>query len=897
MKFFYKIPDFLTEISYRYPFTVVLIAFLLAAAGGYIYFFKLPIISDRDQLVSKALETNRIYQEYRDEFGGEQVLVLVAKTKDTRAIPTPEQRKQMKLLAKHWAQQLRLRPELFPNVWERIESADWNSLALLYLQLENLQKLGEVLNEHLPKFEEWAHSPSLSKVFAILNQEFKNIGTDTATTNRERISIVLSGLTDFLRWLQKELTDEQSVATNGSNSDFYSFLSQGRFDPDGFIFSRDGRLLTAFATVSANSGQQNRYAEVMEFAEAALKNALAEIPESLGLEAGLAGMPALEYEELKTAHQDFSRSAVIALFCVTLLFVLAFRNFIRPALAAACLCLAIAITFGVVWLTIGHLNLLAMIFTVILVALGIDFAIHFVTHYEHALAEGDTPAQAIKVTYSSIGGALWMGGITTATAFLSACFTEFAGLAELGIIAGSGLIICLICMVVVYPAMLFLLDTRQELLKTKKNIFFNPIGIIISRLNFKTARWIAVVSVLLLGLGYFFGQYTFDTNLLNLQAMDSQANRWQRILLSTGDRSLFAICTFKDRNSLERMQNIFDDSPGWVEATESLYPSNELEKREILASLCEQVGAIKIEQPGLHSTVAFKRQIWNFRQTIRKYRNANLEAKTALADLENELSSLYRTINILPPEKLKLKLTTLENKVSLDFKDRLPELQSFFCPPPLSIDRLPESLKSRFLGKNGSLALFIYPAKNVWEQANLAEFVQKARGIEPNIAGELVSLYENGQSIIRSFLQASGYSLAAILVLLLIWSRSVRSTLLSLLPLITSVGLLLGIMTWYRIHWNFTNFFALPILIGIGVDSGIHLVKAWQDKNPQTFQRAGKAVFLSSMTTIVGFGILATSDHLGVRSLGLVLFLGISFCLLASLVFLPAALKLFMKKD
>jgi hypothetical protein len=201
------------------------------------------------------------------------------------------------------------------------------------------------------------------------------------------------------------------------------------------------------------------------------------------------------------------------------------------------------------------------------------------------------------------------------------------------------------------------------------------------------------------------------------------------------------------------------------------------------------------------------------------------------------------------------------------------------------------------LGKNGSLALLIYPAKNVWEQANLEEFLQKARGIEPNITGELVSLYENGQSIIRSFLQASGYSLAAILVLLLVWSRSVRSTLLSLLPLITSVGLLLGIMNWYLIHWNFTNFFALPILIGIGVDSGIHLVKAWQDKNPQTFQRAGKAVFLSSLTTIVGFGILATSDHLGVRSLGLVLFLGISFCLLASLVFLPAALKLFMKKD
>ncbi len=270
----YKTVQFVSTVSYRYPITIILIATLLAAAGGYIYFFKLPIISDREQLVSKALETNRIYQEYRDEFGDEQVLVLVAKTKDTQAIPNPEQRKQMKLLVKRWAQQLRQRPGLFPNVWERIESSEWNSLALLYLKLEDLRKLGDALNVHLPKFEEWSHSPSLSKVFAVINKEFKSVGVDTTAINREQIPIVLAGLTDFLRWLQEELTDEQSVAENGSDSGFYSFLSQGRFDPDGFIFSRDGRLLTAFATVSANSGQQNRYAEVMEFAEAALKNAL-----------------------------------------------------------------------------------------------------------------------------------------------------------------------------------------------------------------------------------------------------------------------------------------------------------------------------------------------------------------------------------------------------------------------------------------------------------------------------------------------------------------------------------------------------------------------------------------------------------------------------------------------
>ena len=126
MKLLSKTPEIFSSASYRYPITIVLIATLLAAAGGYIYFFKLPIISDREQLVSKTLETNRIYQEYRDEFGDEQVLVMVVKTKDTQAIPNPQQRKQMKLLAKRWAEQLRQRPELFANVWERIENAEWN---------------------------------------------------------------------------------------------------------------------------------------------------------------------------------------------------------------------------------------------------------------------------------------------------------------------------------------------------------------------------------------------------------------------------------------------------------------------------------------------------------------------------------------------------------------------------------------------------------------------------------------------------------------------------------------------------------------------------------------------------------------------------------------------------
>jgi len=118
-----------------------------------------------------------------------------------------------------------------------------------------------------------------------------------------------------------------------------------------------------------------------------------------------------------------------------------------------------------------------------------------------------------------------------------------------------------------------------------------------------------------------------------------------------------------------------------------------------------------------------------------------------------------------------------------------------------------------------------------------------------------------------------------------------------MLPLLASLGLLLGFMKWgpRPTPWNFANFFGLPILIGIGVDSGIHLVHAWKQSSVNTLLAAGKAVFFSSATSLIGFGILSTSHHLGVGSLGYILFWGIAFCLIISLTLLPVALKVFIK--
>ncbi|MFQ5602120.1 MAG: MMPL family transporter [bacterium] len=895
------------QIPVRTPVAAIILACILASFGGYVYFFRLKIISDRRVLVNPRLEANRSYQKYLTEFGDDKFLVLVLSSTLQEAagalpaLPDKSQRQAMKQAAARWAELLRQRSDLFPKILERIDWDALGPLALLYVPKQALDEMLLFINDKLPEIQTWSQNPTLDHLLSILS---KYMQVDSLPGDSRRLPMLLGGLNQFFKWLQLELQQTGSNLKKPLDlkNELPSVFSNGAYDRDGFFFTNDGRLLTVFANIHADPNRQNQYAEGMQFAEQALRTALRTLPDSLNITGGLAGVPALEYEEMKTTRRDFTRSTLIALLGVTLLFAFGFGNLLRPALATLCLCLAIGMTFGFVYLFIGHLNLLAMVFTVILVALGIDFSIHFVTHYEQALNAGHSPAQAIEKTYHTIGSALWMGGLTTGVAFLSAYFTEFSGLSELGIIAGAGLLICLSCMILIYPAMLFLLDTRfPKIVKSfrlRSMAEILPLQVPFEQTPRNKLSLFLTAAILLVSAGYFFGQYDFDTNLLNLQALEGKAKKWQRLLLATDDRTNFAISLHPDRPSMEQTRAKLLVATEFVRRTESLYPAEEAQKRQLLQAIHKKLARVNISNSAEVSLFNVKRRLWNVRQTVRKYRQSSEKAKAALAELAGTVDGLYRTLNDLPAEVSLKRLQSLQSDLIQAVRTLLKEVLVYLDPPPLTLAQIPLSLRERFQGKDGSVALLIYPANNTWNRRELEEFVTRTRKIDPNIFGEIVALYENGRSLIRSFLYSATYALIAILILLLLWTRSMRSTLFSLLPLISSVGVLLGLMQWLpgKIYWNFANFFALPILIGIGVDSGIHLVRAWKQNSIDIYHGAAKAVLFSSLTTMIGFGILATSDHLGIGSLGLILFIGITLCLISSLTLLPAALNLFMKK-
>jgi len=219
----------------------------------------------------------------------------------------------------------------------------------------------------------------------------------------------------------------------------------------------------------------------------------------------------------------------------------------------------------------------------------------------------------------------------------------------------------------------------------------------------------------------------------------------------------------------------------------------------------------------------------------------------------------------------------------------------------IRVQDLPESLRSRFVGVSGKFVLQVYPRKNVWQREDQREFIHELReALDPDgdnhpvITGTPVQLYEYTGLLKRSYEEAALYALAAIAILVFVHFRSLLSLMLALLPVAVGTLWLGGIMGFFGIAVNPANIMTLPLVIGIGVTNGIHILNRFaEEQSPGILSKStGKAVLVSGLTTIAGFGSLILAKHQGIQSLGLVMSTGVATCMISGITFLPAVLKL-----
>jgi multidrug efflux pump subunit AcrB len=252
---------------------------------------------------------------------------------------------------------------------------------------------------------------------------------------------------------------------------------------------------------------------------------------------------------------------------------------------------------------------------------------------------------------------------------------------------------------------------------------------------------------------------------------------------------------------------------------------------------------------------------------------------------------------LVDPAASSQKLAVFQQAFFEDIGSTFDALKSQDSSAPLRAADLPAALRDRFVGVNGKHLLMVYPRKDVWNRENQDEFIKELRTIDPDVTGTPVQLFEYTTLLKRSYEEAAQYSLAAIAILVLIHFRSVLSLILTLIPVGIGFLWLAGFMGYHGIPSNPANIMMLPLVIGIGVTNGIHILNRFaEEQHPSILARStGKAVLISGLTSIAGFGSLILAQHRGIHSLGLVMAVGLATCMISGLTFLPALLNLFVR--
>jgi uncharacterized protein len=271
-----------------------------------------------------------------------------------------------------------------------------------------------------------------------------------------------------------------------------------------------------------------------------------------------------------------------------------------------------------------------------------------------------------------------------------------------------------------------------------------------------------------------------------------------------------------------------------------------------------------------------------------------VELRQQVMELRNATHELNQQLRIMPTNETSLKLASFQQALFNDIRDTFDTLRTQDDRSRLAVQDLPEAIRKRFLGKTGKFLVQVYPKEDVWKRENQEKFVAELRTIDPNVTGTPVQLYEYTSLLKSSYQQAAGYALIAIVILVLLHFRNISCVILALLPVTLGALWMIGIMGIFEVPFNPANIMTLPLIIGVGVTNGIHILNRFaEEQNPAVLARStGKAVLVSGLNTIAGFGSLMVAQHRGISSLGFVMAVGTATCMLAGVTVLPAILNL-----
>jgi uncharacterized protein len=854
--------------------------FLFLGCVAYTVFF-LKADMNRDNLVGPNQKYHQNYLALQKEFPQPDDIVVVVESDDL------EKNRQF---VERIAAKMSAETNLFRDVFFQQSLAVMGDKALLFATETNLVEMQTTLHAAQPFIKQFTQTTNLVSLFEQINTAFRTAPREETAETRSLVKslpalarIISQARESLLRPGAPPSPNVVTLLGGNENDLLASYLTFAK----GKMF-----LVTTHAP---NNDQTDR---VVNRLRELVRQTQTEVP---GLNVGVTGQPVLDFDEMEQSARDTGLASIVSLVLCLLIFIYGYNETGRPLKATICLLIGLGYTMAFTTLVIGHLNILTITFAPMLIGLAIDFGVHLITRYEEELRHGKTELAALTKAMVFTGQGIFTGALTTAGAFLAMALTNFKGIQEMGIICGGGLMLCLIPMLTMLPAMLL----RGKQNQLDHHFREDERRARIEKIWLERPWRVTAVTVCLCVLAAVAARKLyFDYNLIKMQSPRLSSVVFEGKLLDSAEKSLLYGAVVADSLAdAVALQKKFEALPVVAETQPPFYKDflnpDQSEKLKLIGAIKNQVAALEFAPPDPRpvDVNALSRTLYSLNGYLG---NALVEIGNTDAALTNKIVALRETIvdlrkTALAGDALALAdLAQFQRALFADLHDTFDLLQRQDNSAPLKVDDLPPALHHRFVGVNGKLLIQIYPKEDVWERAPQEKFVAALRSIDPNATGTPVQLLEYETLLKNSYVQAAWYSLAAIALMVLFHFRSFGAVILSLLPVAIGTLWLAGLMGYFGVPVNLANIMTLPLVIGIGVTNGIHILNRYAEEGtPGILSRStGKAVLVSGLTAIAGFGSLILAQHRGIHSLGVVMSVGIAMCMIAALTFLPAFLNL-----
>jgi uncharacterized protein len=942
------------------PRLTLWLVLLLACGSVGITFNDMKLRTSRGDLVDPTAAFSRTWHEYKTAFGVTSDLVVVVETEDANPAL-------IRTVLDDLGERLEREPELFAHPLYRIQQRAMRKKALQLLSPSELKTTMRRVDAFDP---------------VVRNRQWDLIRTEAlaARLRRQIVAAERAGepaehLYKYANLLAESLSHFMLVSSSGASLENATFQSPW---PELVSVGADDNVtdtdVAYFLNAEANVGllqvfpvDQPTQLAANEESILRLRELISEVtaihqPVASDLKVLLTGIPVLEHDEISQSTDDMTNAAAIALVAVTVLLIFGFRGVRHPMLALLTLVIAVCWTAGAATLVIGHLNIISVCFVVILIGLGTDSSIHFISRYLALRQDLHELPDAIRLTAESTGTGITTSAVTTALAFASAMLTGFPGLAELGLISAIGIVMCVMSTFVFLPALIAMsdLDVDVDRLPIPANLATYRRMVVAWPFAVAVVGIAGMVGIGLRGFQFEDGRATcrieYDANLMSLQNPNAESVMIANDLFGrTGESLLYAVAIADSIDEALRLRNEFSELPtvGRVSELASRLPNAPTARQKaMIQQLQRRVASLPRSTPSL--SAANSNQVGHeIEQLFFVLRQSpNRQARSAAILLDRFLDDLTG----MPRSQASAILDSYQHLVARSLISEFGEIAQASTLTPVTLRDLPDGLKARYLraDQHGQRWLIrVYPKEQLWQSEALQAFVQDVRSVDPGITGVPIQNYESSTQLGHSYKTVALYAVAIIAVILLfeflrpgqklltilppvaiatfigytmfkrtgevnahltvmiglglllfiaavLDYRNLRDTIIAMLPAAGGGAVLLGCMAAMNVPLNPVNMIVLPLLLGIGVDNGIHLV---HDYRRQVANRSDyvpsadtiNGVLLTSLTSIIGFGSLMISAHQGLFSLGFCLAIGITGCLATSLIPLPAILAIVAK--